>query len=129
MRSAKGNKGVIMADPGVSGEELRTYLDISGPYMSELTTAGVIHWMKNRNGGELRGRFDLKANVVAYIRWLWKRTREKPASAQEYDRLRCQRMAAQAKTFELRNLMIIGKLADLDDVNSTVIEMHLATRC
>jgi hypothetical protein len=128
MRSAKGNKGEIMANPGVSGEVLRTYLDISGPYMSELTTAGVLFWMKNKNGAELRGQFDLKENVVAYVRWLWKRTREKPASGQEYDRLRCQKMAAQARTFELRNLMITGKLADLDDVNSVVIEMHIATR-
>jgi hypothetical protein len=89
---------------------------------------GVLTRATDDDGNELRGRFEMVANVQAYIRHIEARRQFDAPGESEYVRLRNERMAREGELSALRLDEIRGKLHRSDDVEFAVTSMITACR-
>ena len=110
-----------------NADEIARWLRITKNYVTILANAKIISYAKNADG-DITSKFILFDVVGEYIAYLNSKRKEKPVSQTELDQARIERIRGQSERDQIQNMALIGKLAFLDDVDSVVTEMLVATR-
>ena len=106
--------------------QLSRLFDITPRHISRLTADGVLVRARDVDGSELRGRYELVANVRAYCKYLREAARLDDASESKYIQLRNQRMAAEGQMSELRLKLFKNELHRSEDVEFVMTNMLTA---
>jgi phage terminase Nu1 subunit (DNA packaging protein) len=108
--------------------QLARFLDITPRHVFRLTSDGVLLRARDEAGNELRGRYDLLQNNVAYIRHLRQQGRFDDASESEYQRQRVGRMRAENEMAQIRLRELKGEMHRASDVEFVMTNMITATK-
>jgi hypothetical protein len=111
-----------------NADDIAKWLRITRDYVSSLVKGGVIKYAANQDGDRINGKYDLFEVVGDYIAYLNSKRKEKPVTQTELDQARIERIKGQSERDQIENLMLMGKIALLDDVDAEVVEMLVATR-
>lgn len=117
-----------MARATINTTQLARLILITPRHVNRLVADGVLTRAVDDDGKELRGRFEMVANVQAYIRHILARTQHDEPGESVYSRLRNDRMRDEGEMTRLRLLEIKGKLHRADDVEFAVTSMITACR-
>lgn len=108
--------------------QLGKLLDLTPRHIQRLTVDGVLIRARDDDGKELRGRFEVFANVRAYVKYLREAARLDDISESKYIRLRNQKMAAESRAAELKVGLMERKLHRAEDVEHVITNMITACR-
>ena len=117
-----------MARATINTAQLARLILTTPRHVNRLVADGVLTRATDDDGKELRGRFEMVANVQQYIRHLQARHQHDTTGESDYSRLRNQRMADEGELTRLRLDEIRGKLHRADDVEFAVTSMITACR-
>jgi phage terminase Nu1 subunit (DNA packaging protein) len=119
-----------MGERLVSANELAKYLACSRQMINYLTKQGVIAKAKHPDGSEIKGRYDLRVCIGAYILRLRARAAIAASGDQDteerWQEARISRMETQARRDQLRLEREEGRLVDPDDVG-VIWEEYIGT--
>lgn len=107
----------------VDTTQLARFLDITPRWVRELKNDGVLTNARDADGSELRGRYELLVNNIAYIRHLRGVGKVEGTSESQYALLRNRRITAETERAELELKLYKGQLHRAEDV-----EFILTTR-
>jgi phage terminase Nu1 subunit (DNA packaging protein) len=108
--------------------QLARFLDITPRHVFRLTNDGVLNRARDEAGNEIRGRYDLLPNNVAYIRHLRQQGRFDDASESEYQRQRVGRMRAENEMAQIKLKELKGEIHRASDVEFVMTNMITATK-
>lgn len=108
--------------------QLARFLDITPRHVFRLTSDGILIRARDEAGNELRGRYDLLPNNVAYIRHLRQQGRFDDASESEYQRQRVGRMRAENEMAQIKLKELKGEMHRATDVEFVMTNMITATK-
>ena len=108
--------------------QLARFIDVTPRHVRRLQTEGVLTLARDESGQELRGRWDLYANNIAYIRYLRRRSELDDTSESQYIQLRNRRAAADAERAELELKLYKGQLHRSEDINFVLTNMLTAAK-
>ena len=117
-----------MARATINTTQLARLLLMTPRHVNRMVADGVLTRATDDDGTELRGRFEMVANVQAYIRHLQARNQHDEPGESVYSRLRNDRMRDEGEMTRLRLAEIKGKLHRADDVEFAVTAMVSACR-
>jgi hypothetical protein len=103
--------------------QLAKFLDITPRWVRHLKAEGILKLARDADGKELKGRYELLANNIAYIRHLREQAKLGDTSQAEFNLHRNRRVAADAERAELELKLFKGSVHRADDV-----EVVLTTR-
>jgi phage terminase Nu1 subunit (DNA packaging protein) len=106
--------------------QLARLLDIAPRTVRHLAQAGVLARARNEVGEEIKGRYELVANVRAYVRYLREQARLDDASESKYIMLRNAKMGAESEMSALRVNLFKDTLHRSDDVELIMANMLTA---
>jgi phage terminase Nu1 subunit (DNA packaging protein) len=89
---------------------------ITPRHVRRLTDDGVLQKARDEDGKELRGRYELAFNILAYCNYLRSKARLDDSGSQRYDQLRNEKMAADNRISQHKLHLLEGKLHRADDV-------------
>jgi phage terminase Nu1 subunit (DNA packaging protein) len=112
----------------VDTSQLAKLFDTTPRTIQRLTNDGVLVRARDEEGKELRGRFEVFANVRAYVKYLREAARLDDASESKYIRLRNQKMAAESRAAELKLGLMERKLHRAEDVEHVITAMITTCR-
>jgi phage terminase Nu1 subunit (DNA packaging protein) len=108
--------------------QLAKFLDVTPRWVRKLKDDGILMLARDADGQELKGRYELLPNNIAYIRYLRRKARLDDTSESEYIQLRNQRMAADAERAELELKLYKGELHRSEDIQFVVANMVTAAK-
>ena len=99
---------------------------ITPRHVNRLESDGVLVRARNEDGKELRGRYELAANILAYCNYLRSQAKLDDMSESKYIQLRNRKMAADSEQSELKLAIFKNTLHRSDDVEFWVTSMLTA---
>jgi hypothetical protein len=108
--------------------QLAKFLDITPRHVRRMKADGILVLARDADGAELRGRYELLPNNIAYIRYLRRKASPDDASENQYQALRNQRMAAEAEHATLDLRLYKQQLHRADDTEFVVGNMVEAAK-
>jgi phage terminase Nu1 subunit (DNA packaging protein) len=96
---------------------------ITPRHVNRLTADGVLVKARDEQGRELRNRFELAHNILAYCNYLRTKARLDDVSENKYHQLRNEKMGAENQMVQLKLLVMKGKLHRSEDV-----EFHITNQ-
>jgi phage terminase Nu1 subunit (DNA packaging protein) len=104
--------------------QMARFIDMTPRHVRRLQAEGILTLARDENGHEVRGRYELYANNIAYIRYLRRKTQQlDDTSEAEYTMLRNRRTAADAERSELELKLYKGQLHRSEDINFVLTNM------
>lgn len=108
--------------------QLSKLFDITPRHIQRLTVDGVLIRARDDDGKELRGRFEVFANVRAYVKYLREAAKLDDASESKYVRLRNEKMGAESRVAVLKLGLMEKSLHHSRDVEFVITNMITACR-
>lgn len=108
--------------------QLAKFLDITPRHLRRLKADGILVLARDADGEELRGRYELVPNNIAYIRYLRRLERPDDAGENQYLALRNKHMAAEAEHAALDLKLYKQQLHRADDTAFAVGNMVEAAK-
>lgn len=108
--------------------QLARLFDCTPRHLQRLTSDGVLTRARDEDGNELRGRYEVARNVLAYVKYLKGLARIDDASESEYQRLRNERMRHESELSALKLKEVKGELLRKDDVEFVMTNLITATK-
>ena len=108
--------------------QLAKFLDITPRHLRRLKADGILTLARDADGSELRGRYELLPNNIAYIRYLRRLERPDDVAENQYQSLRNQRMRAEAEHASLDLKLYKSQLHRADDTEFVVGNMITAAK-
>lgn len=108
--------------------QLARLFDCTPRHLQRLTADGVLTRARDEDGNEMRGRYEVARNVLAYVRYLKGLARIDDASESEWARLRNERMRAESEMAGLKLKELKGELLRKDDVEFVMTNIITATK-
>ena len=110
----------------VDGVQLAKFLDITPQRIRQLCGEGVLSRARDVDGSELRGRYDLLQNNIAYIRFLRQQNKMDDTGESEMRTLKARRLTAEAEMAQLRWKQMRGDLHSSADVEFVMTQIMTA---
>ena len=117
-------RGTLTADT----TQLAKFIDVTPRTVRNLVADGILVPARDENGSELRGRYELLPNNIAYIRYLRRGTAFEDTSENEYNALRNRRIRADAERAELELKLYKGQLHRAEDIQFVLTNMLTAAK-
>jgi phage terminase Nu1 subunit (DNA packaging protein) len=106
----------FMKNYRVSSAELAQFLDLAERSVRHYRATGVFVLARDPHGRPLRGRYDLKESVRAYVQHMREKAKSGDSSESERQELRTRKLRAETEIAELQLRLLKGELHRTDDL-------------